>query len=338
MERHEFIELYKSERAMYKAWSKFVISKIDAELLQRLERQSVYDEYIKIKPSGRVKTVDSLVSKAFLRKKGKYKDPYREITDKAGIRFVVLLTDQLRLLTEIVESLPYWTFSKDKEFDEWRGSDARIFDYQSVHYIVYASNEHEFDGQVIKEGTPCEVQLRTLLQHAYAELAHDTIYKTNLQVDQSIRRNFAKGMALMETTDDLLCHAKKELEAASVNVTNWLNTLNGHASRSEIVNVDNIDDRNAIIFVDSNRALLRKCTVEDFVKFFENQDFDFLKERIKHHQDTSDFFEFRQPIIFLSYFLAYRFPTTVKNYWPTDFSILQRIFSDLGIAPNWAET
>ncbi|QOI56574.1 GTP pyrophosphokinase [Rouxiella badensis] len=337
MERHEFIELYKSERAMYKAWSNFVISKIDAELRSRLERQSVYDEYVKIKPSGRVKTVDSLVAKAFLRKKGKYKDPYREITDKAGIRFVVLLTDQLNLLTDIVESRPFWTFSKDKEFDEWRSSDARIFDYQSVHYIVYANGEQEHEGQLIKEGTPCEVQLRTLLQHAYAELAHDTVYKTDLEVAPSIRRNFAKSMALMETTDDLLCHAKKELEAASVDVIKWLNALNAQASNSGIVSSDDIDDRNAVIFVDSHRKLLSRSTVEELKAFLENPDYSFINEKIKQHQATSDFFEFRQPIIFLSYFLAFRFSTTLKNYWPTDFSILQRIYNDLGISPNWAD-
>ena len=34
-----------------------------------------------------------------------------------------------------------------------------------------------YNGHTIEKDTPCEIQIRTLEQHAYAELSHDYVYK-----------------------------------------------------------------------------------------------------------------------------------------------------------------
>ncbi|RWP54341.1 MAG: hypothetical protein EOR07_34055 [Mesorhizobium sp.] len=43
--------------------------------------------------------------------------------------------------------------------------------------MVRSKDELTFDGETIAAGTPCEIQVRTILQHAYSQLTHDTIYK-----------------------------------------------------------------------------------------------------------------------------------------------------------------
>ncbi len=323
---------------MYQAWADFVKETINGSIKGRLKTQAAYYECVKIPPTGRVKTVDSLVAKAFIRKRGRYRDPYREITDKAGIRFVVLLTEQLDLLSNIVESSDAWSYSKDKEFDEWKDDDPRMFDYQSVHYIVKAANDFQYQGVDVKAGTPCEVQLRTLLQHAYAELAHDTIYKGNIKASPEVHRCFAKSMALMETTDDLLCNAKRALEEASIDVKRWLEAVN-EESEVRLSDCEMLyENKNSELFIDALRELLARTSVEAFQTFLDEPENLFIAERIKGHIGAEAGIEFKSPFILLVYFLSYRFTIAIKNHWPFDFVLLQRVFNDLGLAPNWAET
>ncbi|MCD8558742.1 MAG: RelA/SpoT domain-containing protein [Shewanella xiamenensis] len=336
MDRADFIKLYEAEFPMYKAWADFVLTYIDSKILSYVGTKNAYLELVKIPPSQRVKQVDSLVTKAFIRKRNKYKDPYREITDKAGVRFVLLLTSQLHLLCNIVEEATSWTYSKDKEFDEWKGDDPRLFDYQSVHYIVYAARDIEHNGVKIIEGTPCEVQLRTLLQHAYAELAHDTIYKGNISASPEVRRTFAKSMALMETTDDLLCSAKMLLENATADINAWKDVINNEAIK-RLGDIQLIDDgKTADYLLNSISELLQKTSTDDFLAFLEDPKYSYVTDKIKDRQLGS--VEFRHPFVLLIYFLAKKFRTSLHRKWPLDIEPLEGVYSDLGLRPPWATT
>lgn len=336
MERPDFIKLYEAELPMYEAWADFVLTYIDSKILSHAGTKNAYLEWVKIPPSQRVKQVDSLVTKAFIRKRNKYKDPYKEITDKAGIRFVVLLTSQLELLCNIVEGATSWAYSKDKEFDDWKGDDPRLFDYQSVHYIVYANRDIEHNSVIIKEGTPCEVQLRTLLQHAYAELAHDTIYKGNISVSPEVRRSFAKSMALMETTDDLLCSAKELLEKATADINAWKDVISREAIK-RLGDIQLIDDsKSADYLLNSVSELLKKTSMDEFLAFLEDPRYSYVSDKIKARQLGP--VEFRHPFVLLVYFLAKKFRTSLPRKWQLDIEPLEGIYSDLGLQPPWATT
>ncbi|MCV5435110.1 (p)ppGpp synthetase, partial [Escherichia coli] len=70
---------------------------------------------LKIEPSYRLKDISSLIEKAFYRSKN-YQNPYKEITDKVGVRFVVLLTDDIPIIKEIIENFNLWEYSEDRDF------------------------------------------------------------------------------------------------------------------------------------------------------------------------------------------------------------------------------
>ncbi|MGG5574278.1 GTP pyrophosphokinase [Vibrio diazotrophicus] len=337
MTQEEFAARYKQEKPMYEAWADFVLSEIKSGLLNLLgNSKPKYDEYVKMTPSSRVKTTESLLTKAFIRKKDKYQDPYSQITDKAGIRFVVLLTQQLDQLCSIIENHKSWTYSKDKEFDEWRTSDPRMFDYQSVHYIVRAQMTFVHKGVTIDEDTPCEVQFRTLLQHAYAELAHDTIYKGDVDASPTVKRCFAKSMALMETTDELLCGAKAELEKCAGIITQWREVALSQASKLLPASHWIDDTKNIEFYLSEFQPLLSTLSIDDLLEFLGDHEYSFLASRIESHQNNKAFVEFKLPVILVCYFLAKKKKSVIKKYWPTDFHVLQIIFNDLGLAPNWA--
>ena len=93
----DFIKRYESEKNMYNAWGEFVADYVIKEL-ELLKYNT--DSLIKIPVKPRVKETDSIIEKAFIRKE--YSNPYDDITDKVGVRFVVLIESQIKVLSKIV--------------------------------------------------------------------------------------------------------------------------------------------------------------------------------------------------------------------------------------------
>jgi putative GTP pyrophosphokinase len=338
MEQKEFVNLYNQEMPMYETWADFVCEEINSEIKSHCRDDKEYSEWIKIPPTKRVKTIDSLVSKVFVRHHEYYKgkNAYQEVTDKAGVRFVVLLTSQLSHVSKFIENSHSWTFEKSREFDDWKEKDPRLFDYQSVHYIVSCSSDVLHNDVVVKEGTTCEVQVRTLLQHAYAELAHDTIYKGNVKAEPEVVRSFAKSMALMETTDGLLCEAKATLDKASTYINQWKYIIKEETEK-RLANLDVInDDSNNDFLIDNFVEFLKKHSIEEFSNFLE--EYTYIPERIGIRIDQGLFLEFRQGYMLLVYFLVRKHRRSFHKSWPFDLRILEGVYSDLGLSPPWPTT
>ena len=134
-----------------------------------------------------------------------YDNPIVQMTDLIGVRFVVLLSVEIRTISDIIENCDKWHATVSKDYLSEIDVNPKIFDYQSRHYEVRPITQFDYRGESITPEMCCEVQVRTLLQHAYAELVHDSIYKPSGDVPKSAERQIARSMALMETTDDLFC-------------------------------------------------------------------------------------------------------------------------------------
>lgn len=332
MNQQEFISKYESEQPMYEAWGRFIIDLVNSGLEGSLQKGECYDEIVKIKPSYRLKTIESLVTKAFVRKKDKYKNPYDEITDKVGVRFVVLITSQLERLKKIIENHPNIEYSLDRDYEEEKKDEPRLFDYQSLHYVVVPRVEIKYRDVTIIPGTPCEVQFRTLMQHAYAELAHDTIYKNSVRANPEVLRNFAKGMALMETTDDLLCKAKNTLDRANESMKQWADTTKEIFDSHTMSDITyEYDLKNMDYVLNSMSEGLSKTTINDFEDFCKKNEYQFIFNKII--EKSKNFIEFRQPFILLLYFLSKIQRIKTYSSCPLDIKILNLVYSDLGITP-----
>ncbi|GAA4651689.1 RelA/SpoT domain-containing protein [Kistimonas scapharcae] len=309
------------------------------ELLRSQVGDDGYYESMKMEPSVRTKTLDSLINKAFVRKKGKYQDPYADITDKVGIRFVVLLTRDINVLQGIVESHPDWEYSLDRDFQQEKDKDPRLFDYQSMHYVVRAKRDidlHSATGDLqVSEGTPCEIQIRTLLQHAYAEVTHDTLYKGNVTADALVHRTIAKSMALMETTDDLLVKAKELLAGPGQQLESWETVLKDRFK--QIISGQDVcyeyDVKSMSFVLDALQELLSKETPEKFQEFWDNPENKYMESQIIDHWNDDTLY--RQPTITLLYYLANRRRHLLPKVWPLPHDSLNGIYRDLGLAPTW---
>jgi len=199
----EFCQQYAKDKIIFETWANYVLEKILSQIPNA-------DKILKITPTYRIKDLDSLIAKAFYRNKN-YSNPYDDITDKVGMRFVVLLEDDIKTISNIVEHETTWTHSKDRDYEKERNNEPVSFNYQSMHYIV-RSTILNYNGIDIPQNIPCEIQIRTLLQHAYSELTHDRVYKNDFDPTKQVQRIVARSMAFLETTDEYFQKVSAEMD------------------------------------------------------------------------------------------------------------------------------
>lgn len=332
MTEDDYLSRFRNEAPCLKAWGLFVVDEIKRAIMHARGAEG-YEQWVKMPPAIRVKDESSLVAKAFVLNKGWFSN-YEDITDKVGVRFVLGLSDQIVEVSKFIEASDHWQAMGSKEFDEWREKDPRIFDYQSAHFIVTSYSDITYDGVMIPEGTKCEIQVRTLLQHAYAELSHDTLYKSNITSQPEVHRLFAKSMALMETTDDMLLKANQSTlkSLASVQAIKDV-VLEVNAEHFSAVSFEPKSRENDFI-IDKLRGAVGAQWVEEFEGFVKKFSA-MLEGKVAERRVGEPIY--RIPAITLIYFLVQTRPRSLPQHWPFDLPMLEPIYSDLGVTPRWTK-
>ena len=328
MNEQEFIARWRVEKASYEAWGALVANEILTRVEQLYADVSV-KTLIKIPVEPRVKSEDSLVYKAFYRGKN-YKDPFLQIEDKIGMRFVVLLTEDIDKLCRVIETSQSWTSSLDRDFEAEREARPLEFVYQSKHYVVKAGKGLSFKGVAIAEGTPCEIQLRTLLQHAHSELTHDNIYKAEegAEVTKKVERTVAKSMALIEAVDDYFVAALEELRNATAKVRETAQLLTRLYERH--LGVKPEFDKSGVIVINAYKGLLGDDLMTRLERLISEKPF--IVELI--HKRMAEQSIYRQPWILLAYLVVSENVRSAEDNWPFPIDDLRPIFVDLGKTPR----
>ncbi|WP_323034898.1 RelA/SpoT domain-containing protein [Pararhodobacter sp.] len=197
----EFLARWNAEKQEYARWGNFVVHRVCGLIFKKIDPHQA-ETFVRIPATPRLKDGESLLQKAFYREKG-YASPYDEIEDKVGVRFVLLLGSDVRLVGQAIEGdTEAWHAIKSRDHEAEIAAKPYEFEYQSVHFVVRSKAGLHHEGQPIAENLACEVQIRTLLQHAYSEITHDTLYKPAIQTTPAMKRAAAKSMALIEATGD----------------------------------------------------------------------------------------------------------------------------------------
>lgn len=325
MTEAEFLERWKAEKAAYQAWGDYVLDQVKGGFTQKYP-EADFAYFVKIPPVPRPKTDDSLIGKAFYRNKS-YRDPYEEIHDKIGVRFVVLLAQHIRDLQALIEENGSWEASLDRDFERERDERPSEFGYQSKHYVLKAARDIVWQGQTIARATPCEVQLRTLLQHAHSELTHDNIYKaqSGTPASSKVHRTVAKSMALIEAVDDFFERALVELKEATQDERDALKVMAAIYERR--VGLPPGADRGNDIVVHSFRTQLGPDLTDRLVRLLDERPF--IVARIQQRYEES--MAFRQPWVLLAYLLMASAPQQTAHDWPLTPDELTAIQTDLGV-------
>jgi putative GTP pyrophosphokinase len=140
----------------------------------------------------RVKGFESYYSKLLRRARAAGSEGTIFIPDLLGLRLVVPFLEDLKLLEEALQS----DFSVEEVDHKGSSYSPQEFGYDSTHLLLRLEQE---------EPTPyLELQMRTLLQDAWAEVEHDLVYKTELSLlDESLRRKLAAINASLTLADTI---------------------------------------------------------------------------------------------------------------------------------------
>lgn len=145
--------------------------------------------------TGRAKSVTSFAAKAARTEGGHpvYADPLREITDQVGVRVITYVHSDVQAVAELLADQV--TLLDDRDMGRETASEGR-FGYASRHLLV------KVDGMAGPTGV-AQVQIRTVLQHAWAEFEHDIRYKGTIPDEHvpDFDRRFTLAAGLLELAD-----------------------------------------------------------------------------------------------------------------------------------------
>lgn len=145
---------------------------------------------------SRTKTVKSFVEK--INRKG-YTDPLRETTDFTGLRIVVYDPADCRIVGALIED----SFHVDRKNSSTASiaDDPERFGYRSEHYQVLLTDERCAMPEWGRFAGLCaEIQVRTVMQHAWAAVDHKIGYKRE-GLPPAIRHRLSRLSALLELAD-----------------------------------------------------------------------------------------------------------------------------------------
>ena len=146
---------------------------------------------------SRVKGYDSLAGKLEL-KGHKYKS-LANLTDILGLRVITFYIDDVDKVASAVERL--FTIDWENSVDKRKIHEIDSFGYLSLHYICSIPGfPYRF-----------EIQMRTLLQHAWANMDHDTGYKSGVEIPRRYLRNMSRLAGMLELVDDEFSKIRIEL-------------------------------------------------------------------------------------------------------------------------------
>ena len=204
---NNLLTLYDKNLLLYQTFE----SEIEHQIKRILQTNEITYNAI----TSRLKSRESLAEKID-RKQGKYTH-ISDVTDIVGVRIITYYSEDVDKIAEIIER----EFDVDTEnsIDKRKSLEPDRFGYCSVHYVVkMSSNRLSLPEYKAFDGLKCEIQIRSVLQHAWAEIEHDIGYKSEITVPKEMRRSFSRIAGLLEIADkefDQIRHALIEYKSSA---------------------------------------------------------------------------------------------------------------------------
>lgn len=253
----------------------------------------------------RVKARDSLSKKIDIKQKimGNKPTVYKyetlnDITDICGIRICTFYSDDVDEIAGVIEK--EFNIDTENSIDKRATMEVDRFGYLSLHYIVSLSEERTNLTEYNEfQNIKFEIQIRSMLQHTWAEIEHDLGYKSSVGLPNHIKRDFSRVASLLEIADKEFLNIKNSLEEYRMdvgeNIQETLNERNIEINRISLIEftrskffrskVDYIIENTSVISINSK---VGDNFIDEIVKSF--KDFN-----IYTIEDLKDIFEHSIP-------------------------------------------
>ncbi|HET8768303.1 GTP pyrophosphokinase [Phycicoccus sp. M110.8] len=166
--------------------------------------------------TGRTKSVESFAAKASRTVDGHpvYADPLKDVTDQIGVRVVTYLRGDVAAVADVLAD--QFSVFDDRDMGRETAQQGR-FGYASRHLLVapdpLKALPPAYEGL---KGRTASVQVRTILQHAWAEFEHDIRYKGTVPQEHvpDLDRRFTLAAGLLELADREFSEIRDRLQAS----------------------------------------------------------------------------------------------------------------------------
>ncbi|NYB26967.1 MAG: hypothetical protein HVN34_06465 [Methanobacteriaceae archaeon] len=161
----------------------------------------------------RIKDFDSFWDKL---RRNSYDDPFNEIEDICGLRIVCYYISDLDKIEEVIKE--EFNVLEIENKSELCNEDE--FKYLSVHFIVKLKEDWLNIPSYRDLGElKIEIQIRTILQHAWADISHKLAYKKKEQVPRQIMRQLYSLSAILENADTQFDSLRESKEEYKLNIS-----------------------------------------------------------------------------------------------------------------------
>ncbi|MGM0603502.1 MAG: GTP pyrophosphokinase [Bacillota bacterium] len=196
----EAVKWYKNSKKNYKE-----LTEKTASIIRKIlkDNKILYQNL-----ESRVKDLESFERKAM---RDKYVDPKTEITDLAGVRIITLFEKDVYNISDLIKENFEIDYSNSEDKSDLL--DADRMGYKSVHYVASLSEKHLSSEKYSKfSGMLFEIQIRSILQHAWAEIEHDRNYKLKGNLPRHLQRRFYSLAGMLEIADREFNSLAEEVE------------------------------------------------------------------------------------------------------------------------------
>lgn len=220
----------------------------------------------------RVKDVDSAYEKV---SRKEFDTPFEQIEDWSGLRVICYYPSDVNKICEIIKQ----EFDIISQEDTAKRLALKEFGYRSTHFILKVKSSWMLPPNYRGlENFKAEVQVRTILMHAWAEVEHKLQYKSTEQVPEQFQRKLYLLSAKFEEADGQFEELRDGITKYRVELRE--NITEAQAFQNQDLNLDTLgaflnaalpereDDKAAVSDVFSELAE-NKVSMADIVSGFE---------------------------------------------------------------------
>lgn len=187
MDKDELLDKYNEKYSLYERGGQNISEALDVFLKEK--------NISNLTISYRIKEFESFYEKI---NRKNYTNPFAQNEDFCGIRIILYYIDDLPKIESIIES-EFEVVTKEIKADNL---DINEFGYRSNHFIIKLKKSWlETPNYRGLSEMKFEIQVRTILMHAWAEIEHELGYKNKNQVPESLERKLFMISAKLEEAD-----------------------------------------------------------------------------------------------------------------------------------------
>ena len=202
---------------MYNSAKKIIKQYHDNQEIYRSLKHDIEDIFTRIINTNHFRISNMAIrikSEDALMKKITYKNRYidiNEITDVVACRIITLFENDVDRIYECVKDnfeIVEYNDKRKKNYDD------RIdFGYNSLHLLIKFNSERcSLIEYADYKDIVFELQIRTTLQHSWAEIEHGLGYKSQYEIPKDIRRRLTRLSASLELLDEEFVQIAKEVD------------------------------------------------------------------------------------------------------------------------------